>query len=158
MEKIEDEMMNVFSRLTSVFNLGDSAPRILAILYLEPGEIAMEELAEKAGYSLSSVSNKMKLFEATGIVERVKKPGTNKAYFMMEKNLLKMNIRKLDKMISNNIVPAKEILPRIIEKYSKKVKTNEDKEKLKIVENYYKQLKDFEKLLEKWKKDLENLK
>jgi hypothetical protein len=46
----------------------------------------------------------------------------------------------------------------MLEQYRKKAKTNIAKEKLKIMQDYYKQLKGMETLFEKWRKDLENLK
>jgi len=158
METIENEMMNIFSKMTHVFGIGESATKILALLYLEPKEVAMEEIAEKTGYSLASVSNKMKIFETAGFVERVKKPGTRKVFFYMEKNLAKLNIRKLEKMKSYYLKPTLNYLPGMIKKYKEKAKTNIAKEKLEIMETYYNQLKDMEKLFDKWGKDLENLK
>ena len=151
-------MMKVFSRMTNVFGMGDSATKILALLYLEPKEIAMEEIAEKTKYSLASISNKMKIFEEAGLVERIRKPGTRKVFFYMEKDLAKLNIRKLEKMKIYYFEPAKNHLPEIIDEYEKKAKTKIDKEKLEIMKGYFKQLLSFEKLFDKWQQDLENIK
>lgn len=141
-----------------MFNLGPITTKIVSLLYLQPNEVAMEDISKKTGYSLASISNKMKFLENAGMVERVKKPGSKKVFFYMEKNILKININKFEKIIINYIEPAKNSLPELISKYKKKAKTNIDKEKLKIIEDYYNQLIEFEKLINKWRKDLENLK
>ena len=77
----------------------------------------------------------MKNLETLGMAQRVKKPGTKKVYFYMEKDLAKTNIRKLKASHEYLIKPMKERLPEIIDKYKDKVKTDKDKKKLKIIEN-----------------------
>lgn len=157
MEKLEEGMMKVFSIMGRAIGFKGPVIKMLAVLYLEPKEIAMEEIAERTGYSLATVSNTMKMLETVGIVQRSRKPGTKKVFFFMEKNLVKLNIQKIQSAQKAYVSPAKQILPGLIREYKSKVKTKEGKDKVKIMEDYYRQMLSFEKILEKWQKDLENI-
>jgi DNA-binding transcriptional regulator GbsR (MarR family) len=156
MEKIEEEIKNIFCGTASMMGLKEPVIKVIAHLYLEPEEIAMDELAKKTGYSLASVSNIMAMLENFNLAKRIKKPGTKKVFFFMEKNLAKLNIQKL-KNVSIYIKCMGERMPAVLEKYRKKAKSDYEKKKLKIAENYYTQLQEIEKYLNNWQKDLEKL-
>jgi len=122
---------------------------IFAQLYLEPEEIAMDELAEKTGYSLASISNKVKQmesmgFSAMGLLKRVKKPGSKKIYLHMEKDFMDLWKKMLTAKHEAVVKKAKEEMPKIIEN-AKKEKA--DKEKLEVIKNYYSQILKFENVL-----------
>ena len=76
----------------------------------------------------------------------------------MEKDMLKLNIQKISKLSENYLIPTKNVLPGIIEKYKKKASTKNEKKKVELIENYLKQMISIEKIMNKWKLDLENLK
>jgi len=48
----------------------------------------------------------MKMLEAVGVVKRIKKPGTRKAYFYMEKDILRINRQKLSVAYESGVKPA----------------------------------------------------
>ena len=96
----------------------------------------------------------MKFLENIGNVKRVRKPGTKKVFFYMDKDIIKLNIKKMEYMRNAFIGPAKTILPTIIDKYKDKAKTDEAKKRLKIIENYKKQALQFEGLMNKFIEDL----
>jgi len=157
MQELEQEAIEFFSNIGRSYGLKDLTMKIFAILYLEPEEVAMEDIAKRTGYSLASICNAAKMLENTGIVQRRKKPGTRKVYFYTEKNLVRLNIQKLRMAQESFVRSIRLSLPPIIEKYKKKVKNEGEKRKLKILEDYLKQVHDFEFILEKWRKDLEKL-
>lgn len=128
--------------------LGDIGSKMFAILYLEPEEISMEELAKRTGFSLAAASTNMKLLVNTGFVKRKKKPGSKKLYFYMEKDMLKMIGHNIKAKFDTSIPDAKEKLPGIIEMF-RKSNNPEDKKKLQIVKAYYGQVLIMEKFFEK---------
>lgn len=153
---IEEKFANLFCRMARPFGIKDNSLKIVAYLYLEPEEISMEELAKKAGYSLASVSTLIQSLEELGIVERLRKPGTKKVFLYMQKDLVKINMIKLERALEY-VKSASSELPSIIKDYSVGLKPGKSKKKHEIMENYYKELQNLESVLIKWKKDLEDL-
>ena len=96
----------------------------------------MDELAKKTGYSLASVSNKVKMLESLGMVTRRTKPGSRKVFLYTEKNLLDIMKQQLIKKQEYAIKMAKGTAFSIIEKNKNKLKSEKQKRKLKIIENY----------------------
>lgn len=136
---------NVFKN----FGLDTLSSRIIGLLYINKEPVAMETLAKETGYSLASISNKMKLITGIGIVQKIKKPGSKKVYFYMEKDLFKMMEAKIEKAYQAEVLPAKTELPGVIEKYSKKKLSKEDQDILDIIKNYYEQILVIEKGMHK---------
>jgi HTH-type transcriptional regulator, osmoprotectant uptake regulator len=130
---------------------------IIAILYLEPKEMAMEQLAKKTGYSLASISNKARLLEGMGMIRKVKKPGTKKVYLYMEKDMGKIMKEHLIKKQEHLITYAKKSLPDIIKASKKSAKSDVQKEKVKILQGYYKHMLKFENLINSMLKELDKL-
>jgi len=157
MKDIEQEFVGFFKDVGRGFGMPQLPMHVVGQLYMEPEPVAMEDIAKATGYSLASISNTMKMLEGSGVVQRSKKPGTKKVYFFMEKNLAMLNIRKLNAAMEIQIKPAKLKLPVLIKKYKNKAKDDVAKQKLKIVEDYLRQMLIFEKLIKKWRKELEEL-
>lgn len=157
MEEMDREFTEFFSSIWKFYGLGDLPSKMVGILYLEPEEITMEDLAKKTGYSLSSISNTMKLLENIGVIQRIKKPKTKKIFFYMEKDLAKLNKQKLRAAQDNVIKPIKEFMPPLIKKYRHKVKDAESRKKLRIMENYHKQILDWEGILQHMMEELDKL-
>ena len=107
METLDKEFTEFLSSAGKGFGLHDLMLNIFAVLFLEPDEIAMEDIAKKTGYSLASVSNTTKMLESIGFVQRKRKPGSKKVFFFMEKDIIKWNINKLVYASENMIKPAK---------------------------------------------------
>ncbi len=157
METLEKECSQLFQRIGKAYGLKDLQVRVFATIFLEPGEIAMEEVAKRTGYSLSSISNTVNLLEDLGMIERKRKPGSRKVYLYMQKDLIKLNISKLIKFRDTSLRQINSNLPDIIRRYKQKAKDKESKERLAIIQNYYKQVNQFEEIISKWIKDLEEL-
>ncbi|HIE33828.1 MAG TPA: hypothetical protein EYP86_01655 [Candidatus Altiarchaeales archaeon] len=158
MQNIDQEFIGFFSRLLRSIGLDDLSSKIVAILYIEDREISMEEIAKMTGYSLASISNKMKLLETLVMIQRIKRPGTKRAFFYMEKDIIKLNIMRISAVKENFINPIKLNFPGFIEKYKKNASYNrEARKKLTIIENYHKQVIQLEKVLDKFKRELEKI-
>ncbi|NMX21080.1 hypothetical protein C5S30_01300 [ANME-1 cluster archaeon GoMg4] len=142
----KNEFIELMTENSKVNGLDELSSRIIGILFIEPEEIALDELAKRTGYSLSAISTAMKFIERAGIVKRSKKPKSRKVYFYMEKDILAMWIQLMRRKYENIILPSKQKLPKIIEKY-KQEKSENSEEELRIVENYYKQVLFSERLI-----------
>lgn len=154
MLEIDKEFTEFFSMIARSVGWGGLEGQIVAHLYLEPEPIAMEDLAKETGYSLSSISNTVKILESMGMVERIKRPGTRKVYLYLEKNLMKINRKKVLAAKDNMLRPIMEKLPAMIEKYEKKNLDAESRKKLNIIKEYQRQMKAFEKALDHMIEDL----
>ena len=153
-ESTKNEFIELISENSKVNGLDELSSRIVGILFIEPEEIALDELAKRTGYSPSAVSTAMKFIERAGIVKRSKKPKSRKVYFYMEKDMLAMHLQIHRRKYENIILPSKHKLPKIIEKY-KLEKSENSEEELRIVENYYKQVLFSEQLIKDSIKTLE---
>jgi DNA-binding transcriptional regulator GbsR (MarR family) len=150
----KNEFIELMTENSKVNGLDELSSRIIGILFIEPEEIALDELAKRTGYSLSAISTAMKFIERAGIVKRSKKPKSRKVYYYMEKDILATWIRLMRRKYENIILPSKQKLPKIIEKY-KQEKSENSEEELRIVENYYKQVLYSEQLIKDSIKTLE---
>ena len=117
-------------------------------LYLESDAIPMEKLAEKTGYSPATVCNKIKFLEHAGLIKKTRKPGSKKIFVFMEKDFLESTKRHFVSQHEPFIRAIKEKLPLLIEKHKGKVKSEEDKKKLKLLENLYNQTLKLEILID----------
>jgi len=156
-KNIDKDFIQYFSEIGHAYGMNDLSMKIMAILYLEPDFVTMNDISDKTGYSLASISNTMKSLEGIGVLSKKKKAGSKKIYYYMEKNLMKINIQKIKSAKALIIGPAKEKLPKIIEKY-KAVKDQETKKKLRILTEYKNQVLKFDQLMLEWINDLEKLK
>ncbi|RLG22026.1 hypothetical protein DRN74_01280 [Candidatus Micrarchaeota archaeon] len=115
-----------FDRLSSI---------IFAELWLEPKEISMEELADRVGYSLSSISLKMKELRRFWFLKIFKKKGSRKTYIYLEKNILKAALEKIKRDYEWEDALFREKITPLVKEYKKKAKSKEEKAKLRILEN-----------------------
>lgn len=158
MEELDQKFIDFYQNVGRSMGINDNLLlKIIAILFLEHKEIAMEDLAKKTGYSLASISSKAKILETMGFARRTSKPGTRKAFLFIEKDFLKLFQQQLIKKQEYLIKQAKEKIPEIIKEYKHKSKTNKQKQKLKILENYHAQILKFEKIIQYMIKKIEEM-
>jgi len=151
--KAKEEFIEYIINLNKIKGLDDLSSKLVAILYVEPKEISLEELAKRTGYSLSAVSTYMKSIERMGIIKRTKKPKSKKIYFYMEKDTISKFKDLWKKRYSKLIETAKHKVPEIIEKYKKEKGSEEE---LRIIKNHYKQILSMEKIMKKFIQMLED--
>lgn len=146
MTSAKDDFIKLIYENAKVQGLDEVSSKAIGILFVEVNEVSLEELAERTNYSLSAVSTAMKFLEGADVVKKIKKPKSKKIYFFIEKDMRNTFIRMLQKKLGKIILPAKERMPSIIEKY-KKAKSKNAKQELIIAENYYKQTLVAEKMI-----------
>lgn len=148
-DEMEQEFTEFFQQMAKNKGIDELTSKLMALLYLEPGELSMDELAEKTGYSLASMSNKLKALEGIGMVRRHSRPGSKKCYFTMPKKLFEMMKQHFIKTQNLNIKLAKEKLPGLISRYDGKINTKKGQEQMNIIKSYYEDVKQFGELLDK---------
>jgi DNA-binding transcriptional regulator GbsR (MarR family) len=152
-ETAKSEFIALICSINKAKGLDEPHSCMIGILYAEPKEVSLEELAHRTGYSLSAVSTAMKFLERTGLVRRVRKPGSRKVYFFMEKDLIVSFIDAMKKIHETALLRAKSAVPGIIERYRNR---KGPKEELRIIENYYRQLLTVEGILKGFISKLED--
>ena len=135
----KEEFIHLMTENCKVNGLDELSSEIIAILYAEPREISLEELSKKTGYSLSAVCTATKLIERIDLIKRIRKPGSRKAYFYIEKEMIVFSLDLMKRKYEKIIILTKQKLPLIINKY-KKEKSESSRQELKIIENYYKEV------------------
>ncbi len=155
MIQAEKDAMKLFDNIGKSYGTDSLTSNIISIIYLEPEAVSLDEIAKRTGYSLASISNKIKQIELFAPIRRVKKPGSKKTYLFMEKGMFKVFKTQMKKHREIKVVPLKKHLPQIIKDYKKQAKTEKDKKKTKILEQYYKDVEKFDKIMSKMLKRLE---
>ncbi len=151
LHKKTSQLSRDFIKITS--NIADAAGQdyllgvIFGILFLQDKEIAMEELAKQCGYSLASVSQKIKIIEQFGIIKKSTRPGSRKIYLSMEKDLLNVWLKQIYSVGEKKIKVAREQLPLLLAAYKNKLMTEEDKRVYQIIKKYHQQIILFDKIL-----------
>ena len=157
MKQVEKEFIDYSIQVGKIWGLDTLSSRLFGIVYLESKEIAIEDLAKITGYSLASISNKMRFLEVMGVAQRIKKPGSKKVFYFMEKDVVKMTKMHFEKIYESEILPAKTIMPKLINKFKGKKFNKKESEKFKIIKNYYSQILKVEKVFENINKQLDEI-
>jgi HTH-type transcriptional regulator, osmoprotectant uptake regulator len=149
--EFEKEVIENGQKIMQGYGLDTVTSKIFMIVFIEPKEISLEDISKKSGYCLSSISTKASLLEKLGIITRVKKPGTKRVFFYMEKDMKTTLISKLEKAIMVEINPVLSSVPLLLEKYKdlKKSKDDKLKKQYNIMEDYLEQTKKVEKIIYK---------
>lgn len=147
--EIERDFVSVLQKAGMAEGMDPFITKLFAISYISPKDLSLDEIAEKTGYSLASISNKMKILRNIGLIKKIRKPGSKKIYVKVEKNILKMHRDMMILKESTSLKHAKELLPSIIMKYKDKKLSKTDKEKLKNIEKYNKQILISDELIKK---------
>jgi DNA-binding transcriptional regulator GbsR (MarR family) len=136
MDSIDQDFITFMQEVGKAQGMDSLAATIFARLFIEPGEIAMSDLAEETGYSLASISNKLKLLERTGFITRRTRPGTRKVYLSADKDTLKVFVWQLKQLQAVQARPVLEEIPRIVARYESEPLAEVQREKLRIMERY----------------------
>jgi DNA-binding transcriptional regulator GbsR (MarR family) len=155
MIQAEKDVMKLFDNIGKSYGMDSLISNIISIIYLEPEPVCLNEIAKRTGYSLASISNKIKKIELFTPIRRVRKPGSKKVYLFMEKEMFKVFKTQMQKHREIKILPLKKHLPPIIKDYKKQAKTDKDKKKVKILEQYNKDVEKFDTIMSKMLKRLE---
>ena len=158
MNEIDQKFIDLYKEMGKAHGMCDLLGTIFARLYIEPGEVAMDDLAKETGYSLASICNHIKIFNSIIPIKKIRKPGSKKIFLYIEKDFTKMMKDILLRKEEYGMKFAKGKLPSIINECKNKAKSNKDKKKVKILENYYKQIIQIEGLFHEMIEKFEHLK
>lgn len=148
MSDIEKKIIDIGHEIFKGYGVDNPTAQILSILNFESNEISMEELAERTGYSLASISLKIKNIEHFWGIKRIHKPGSRKTYLLMEKDLLDAFAIQIRNGFATELEIAKTKIPPLIEEYRCNATTQEQETKLDTYENYLAEINRFEELIQ----------
>jgi DNA-binding transcriptional regulator GbsR (MarR family) len=156
MKEFERKVIELWQEMARGQGLKDDLLiQLFALLYLEPEPVSMNELAKKTGYSLASVSNKVRMLAPLLRVRIFRKPGSKKLYIYMEKDILKIWQQALLKKEQFVVNTAKGRIPGLIKEFKNKAVSDKDKKKIEVLSGYYKQVLKFELVLKKIVEEIE---
>ena len=120
--------------------------KLIATLYSESDLMTLKELSEKTNYSFSAVSAAMNFLTKLYIVEKIKKSGSKKLYFSIQRDMMKMTLNQVKSKNELMVAPAILKLPAIIQRCENS-KSEGSEEMLQILEQYYQQMIALDKIL-----------
>ena len=136
----KEDFIELITQNMKVQGFDSISSKIIGVLFIETKEISLEDIAKKTGYSLSAVSTAMKGLDSLHVIKRIKKPGSRKVFFYLDKNIISAGVQVLKTKYEKVMLPSKKALPEIIEEYKFFDDSEISKKELEIVENYYQQL------------------
>jgi len=148
MSDVEKKIIDVGHEIFKGYGVDDVTAQILSILNFESNEISMEQLAQRTGYSLASISLKIKNIEQFWSIKRIHKPGSRKTFLYMEKNLLDAFAIQIRNGFETELDIAKNKITPLIEDYRKYANSEEQKIKLHTYEKYLSEINQFEELIQ----------
>ena len=137
-ESPKKEFREIVYESCKAIGLDDFPSRLISVLQTEKEGISLGELTIITGYSLSNLSTTIKGMEDKQMVKKFKKPGSRKVYVVMDKNITSFFIELQKKRYQQSLKPSMKKIPDIIERYKD---NNEFEEELKMIQDYYSQIK-----------------
>ncbi len=137
-ESPKKEFREIVYESCKAIGLDDFPSRLISVLQTEKEGISLGELTIITGYSLSNLSTTIKGMEDKQMVKKFKKPGSRKVYVVMDKNITSFFIELQKKRYQQSLKPSMKKIPDIIARYKDK---NEFEEELKMIQDYYCQIK-----------------
>ena len=147
MENARNEFEDLVYRGIRSQGFDELSSRMIAILYSQPDPLTLEELSAITGYSFSAVSATMKLLSGIKIVEKTKRAGSKRLYFSVQRNMLTLTIAAIRSKSEFMVAPALNDLPGIIER-CKNSNAEGSERTLRIIEQYYQQMKALDLIFE----------
>ncbi|WAI00206.1 hypothetical protein [Methanogenium organophilum] len=145
---LEDEFIRMFQTGIAGATEHDALSSwLMARLFIEPGEMAMADLAEEAGYSLASVSNKCQMLERTQRIVKRTRPGTRKIYLYAQKDLVATFMRQLEQLRHTQTRVVMKEIPTIIERYQTEDMPEELEERIAILQGMYDDMKEIDGII-----------
>lgn len=156
MEQIEKDFIDFMQKSAEISGEDNGLVSLFAYIYMQPEDISIEEIAKETGYSLPTVSNKIKLLENIGLIIKFRKPKSKKIYVKAIRDLLGMIEEDYINRKLAVLEFARESIPQIIEKYTSKA-IKKEKIKIEILKGYLKQVEKTQLLIENIKDELKCL-
>jgi DNA-binding transcriptional regulator GbsR (MarR family) len=128
-EDIEKDIYSSFASLASTIGYSEIHGRIIAALMVSDKKLSLQDLSEKTGYSISTLSLSLDLLEFFGMIKRIKNAGDRKLYLELHGDLLEGLKRaftvKIQKSVTDSLNRFKE--------YKENLKDSKDKDKSRVI-------------------------
>ncbi|CAB50582.1 GbsR/MarR family transcriptional regulator [Pyrococcus abyssi] len=134
LEEAKRIIMETFANTARRLGQSELVGYIYGALFLANDPLSLSDIAEITGYSISHISSAMKVLEGVGLVQRIKKPGDRRAYFVATKNFSEWRSSAFYEKILRDIDETKESIMRALEELEGEQgsEVEEIKEKLKM--------------------------
>ena len=146
MTDLDQEVIALFQGMGDTQGMDSLGSAIYAIAFLAPEDLSLDDISQKTGYSLASISSKVAMMEQMRLVKKIHRPGTKKIFVSLEKDIMACWKNHLQKVLEMKIIPLKEKLPDIIRRNPQKA----NEAKVKLLEQYHRQMAKVEKLLQEF--------
>lgn len=156
MESLDQQFTDFYRAIGRSYNFDDLTTLIYARLFIDPDEVAMEDLAKETGYSLASVSNKLKILETCGVVTRRTRPGTRKVYVYADKDMMKMMMSFFVQYQNGEAMRVREEIPRMLDDLKGKKLGKREKAQAGILKKYYDDTMAFDRMITQFMLALDN--
>ncbi|MFH1229199.1 MAG: hypothetical protein V1678_02110 [Candidatus Aenigmatarchaeota archaeon] len=127
-EDIERDIYSTFASIASTIGYSEIHGRIIAALMVSGNRLSLQELAEKAGYSLSTLSLSLDLLEFFGMIKKIKNAGDRKLYVELQGDLIEglknAFVIKIQKSVTDSLERFK--------KYKEDLRVSKDKDKERV--------------------------
>lgn len=151
---LESDFIELMRSLGRSQGLDDLLATAFAISYLEPCPVAMEDIAKRTGYSLASVSAKVRMLESLGVMQRCSQPGSRKVFLSVEKDMKSMFRILLQKKVATLEI-IQDRIPQILA--ATKPKNDADRAKAVLIGHYCNQAAKIDKILKDALKKIDEL-
>ncbi len=132
--KIRSEIIDELAKVSEKWGLSGVFGRIHGVLIFSNKPLGLDEISKGSGYSVSSISQSIRLLENIGNVKRTKMPGSRKILFEAERDLSE-NIKKyMESTLNYEIIPMIGNIDRTEAKYKKLLEKTEDEKIRKEIE------------------------
>ncbi|MFP4045796.1 MAG: GbsR/MarR family transcriptional regulator [Candidatus Aenigmatarchaeota archaeon] len=144
-----EEFVDLVAEIQKMRGLDNLSACLVGELFVEPGELSLQELAEKTGYSLSAVSSSMKNLTDCEFIKRTKKPGSKKIYFHIEKSWMKNFLEVMSEKHRSIVEMVENKIPTILEEYED-LEDEKSKREKEIIKRYYREIEAMNDIFEKF--------
>ena len=128
--EIEKDIYSTFASIASTIGYSEIHGRIIAALMVAGKKMPLQELADKTGYSISTLSLSLDLLEFFGMIKKIKNAGDRKLYLELQGDLLeglkKAFVMKIQKSINDSLDKFNQ--------YKESLKTSDGKDKERVTE------------------------
>ncbi|MEE8358835.1 MAG: hypothetical protein V3R82_05425 [Candidatus Hydrothermarchaeales archaeon] len=132
--KIRSEIIDELAKVSERWGLSGVFGRIHGVLIFSNKPMGLDEISKSSGYSVSSISQSIRLLENIGNVKRTKMPNSRKILFEAEQDISK-NIKKyMESTLNYEITPMLGNIDRTEAKYKKLLEKTEDEKIRKEIE------------------------
>ncbi|MFQ5887428.1 MAG: GbsR/MarR family transcriptional regulator [Candidatus Hydrothermarchaeales archaeon] len=158
-KKLRSEIIDELAKVSEKWGLSGVFGRIHGVLIFSNKPMSLDEISKGSGYSVSSISQSIRLLENIGNVKRTKVPRSRKVLFEAERDISK-NIQKyMESTLDYEITPMLGNIERTEANYKRLMeKTDDEKVRKEIEEDLIKleQLKNSYKIAKKYLTILKN--